>query len=325
MPRASKALSPDQLGRRSRLAPMSTGKRVTLQRRDIEWLSWLHRHGPLPSSFMLAATAQLGVSRKRATERLGDLFHEANTAHGGPYLMRPRQQFRTLDSRYQPLFYDLTSAGEAALRERKLWRERSRGVGGPWLHQLMVASITASIELAVNDRDDLEFIPQADILERAEATLQTEIAYDDPALKRRVVKAFAPDAVFGLKYITKDGPRYRFFVVEADRGTEPLVSNSGSRKSMLRSFHQYGAYIGEKLYRAHLGLTAPLLLLTVTTSEQRLANMLEVASEVPALSRAALFQSWESFRTPFRVPDLKPTLLGGPWQRVAGPFVVDQL
>ena len=137
-----------------------------------------------------------------------------------------------------------------------------------------------------------------------------------------MVKAFAPDSVFGLKYLTNEGPRFRFFAVEADRGTEPLISNTGSRKSMLRSFHQYGAYIGEKLYRSHLGLTAPLLVLTVTTSEQRLANMLEVAAQVPALSRAALFQSWESFRTPFRVPAPKAELLNEAWCRIAGPLTI---
>ncbi len=84
----------DTLGRRRRLHPRSTGKRVSLQERDWLWLRKLHEHGPLPSSFLLAFAEDSHRSEKRAKERLTDLFNEDNTPHGGPYLARPPQQFR---------------------------------------------------------------------------------------------------------------------------------------------------------------------------------------------------------------------------------------
>ena len=88
----------DTLDRRKRLSPISTGKRVTPQDRDILWFEKLAEHGPLPSSFLLAFAANMRKCEKRARERLTDLFNEDNTPDGGPYLVRPPQQFRTLDS-----------------------------------------------------------------------------------------------------------------------------------------------------------------------------------------------------------------------------------
>jgi hypothetical protein len=98
----------DTLGRRSRLIAQSTGKRVTPKERDLLWFQKLREHGPLPSSFLLDYAKNSHRSEKRAKERLTDLFNEDNTPHGGPYLSRPPQQFRTIDSRYNQLVYDLT-------------------------------------------------------------------------------------------------------------------------------------------------------------------------------------------------------------------------
>lgn len=137
----------DALGRRGRLHPQSTSKSITLQERDLLWLQKIHEHGPLASSVLLAFAKDKGASAKRAQERLTDLFNEGNTAHGGAYLTRPPQQFATIDSRYNQLVYDLAPAGVRALKGRQLWRETNAVTAGPWLHQFMVSSITASTEL----------------------------------------------------------------------------------------------------------------------------------------------------------------------------------
>lgn len=155
----------DSTGRRKRLQPTSTGKRVILQPRDWHWLQVLHEHGPLPSSFLLAFAKDYGVSEKRAKERLTDLFNEDNTAYGGPYLTRPVQQFQTLDSRYNQLVYDVGPAGERALTKEGYWRSAVSKTSGPWWHRLMVSCITASIKLAADNTHRLTYIPQADILE----------------------------------------------------------------------------------------------------------------------------------------------------------------
>ena len=54
------------LGRRSRLHPQSTGKRITLTERDLLWFEKIHEHGPLPSSFLLEYSKQTHRSAKRA-------------------------------------------------------------------------------------------------------------------------------------------------------------------------------------------------------------------------------------------------------------------
>ena len=84
----------DTLGRRSRVTAQPTGKRVSPTNRDLLWFRTLAEHGPLPTSFLLAFSQGSHASDKRARERLCDLFHENSTPDGGPYLIRPPQQFR---------------------------------------------------------------------------------------------------------------------------------------------------------------------------------------------------------------------------------------
>ncbi|MGV6850285.1 MAG: replication-relaxation family protein [Marinibacterium sp.] len=258
----------DALGRRRSHDRQTTGKRVRLSERDLLWLEKLHQHGPLPTSYLLAYSDALRTSYKRQKERLGDLFHEENTAHGGPYLDRPPQQFATLKAGYNQLVYQVAPAGTAALKEAGVWREND-GHHGPWVHRHMIACVTASIELETLQHQDISFIPQHQILERAGAGLSCKLDVNDPETGAAVRKDLMPDALFGLAYHTKHGDRFRFFVVEADRGTEPITSRNWNRKSFKRHLAQYEAYIGGAAYQAHLNLTAPLLVLNVVPDEIR--------------------------------------------------------
>ena len=280
----------DSLGRRSRMRATSTGKRIRLTDRDVEWLQFIHRHGPLASSHLLRSTRSHRRSEKRARERLGDLFHEANTAHGGPYLTRPHQQFHTIDSRYNQLVYNLAPAGIEAIRQLDLWSNHSGPSGGPWWHSFMVSSITGSIELDCHDRDDLRFISQAQILERAGLPLSFPVKYRHPSSKQIIECELRPDAMFGLEYLTDRGSRFRFFVVEADRSTEPLTSRSRVRKSILSSMLQYQYLLRDGVYRERFKLTAPLIVLFVCSSQPRAERMAEIAlANYPLIAPAMLF------------------------------------
>lgn len=305
----------DTLGRRNRMRANSTGKRIRLTDRDETWLEAIHRHGPLSSSFLLAFAKSMGASEKRARERLGDLFHESDTRHGGAYLARPAQQFQTVDSRYNQLVYDIAPAGKRALTEAAKWVDRSGPSGGPWWHKFMVASITASIELATMQRDDLTFIPQAKILGRADEQLTTSIKYLDPTSRKMVTKNLCPDALFGLEYHTNTGSRFRFFALEADRATEPLTTSAYSRKSASRSFAQYQAYVEDGVYKRHLSLTAPLLVLNVTTSAQRCEKLVETLLKKSSGNAYMLFRDWCAFGAPPKIPKPNMSLLNQPWQR----------
>jgi len=304
----------DQIGRRSRLRATSTGKRVTPQKRDLLWFAKLAEHGPLPSSFLLAFSQHSHKSEKRAKERLTDLFNEDNTPHGGPYLSRPLQQFRTIDSRYNQLVYDLAPAAKVALQQQG--NEASGAGSGPWLHSFMVSCITASIELACIDHPAISYIPQSRILARAKVELRYPTRITDPATGYAYNKDLLPDAVFGLEYHTPKGSRFRFFAVEADRATEPTTSANFHRKSVERNLLQYCDYVEDDGYQRHLKLTAPLLVLNVTSDPKRLEKMLKVAAgQFPHGCNYQLFQCWEDFGPVFRPPSSNPALLMGDWVR----------
>lgn len=304
----------DSIGRRSRSKAISTGKRVTPQARDLLWFAKLAEHGPLPTSFLIAYAKGTHKSPKRAQERLTDLFNEADTPHGGAYLTRPAQQFRTLDSRYNQLVYDLAPAALVALKRNGMTVDPVRS--GPWLHSFMVSCITASVELACRDRTDVKFIPQSAILTRANTSLRWSVELSDPGTGAIYSKDLIPDAVFGLEYVTEQGSRFRFYALEADRATEPTTSSTFHRKSFERHLLQYAQYIEAGEYREHLKLTAPMLVLNVTTSEARAARMMTLTGEhFPEGNNYQLFAIWDAFSTPFTPPVPKPDLLTGNWHR----------
>lgn len=278
------------------------------------WLTKLAEHGPLPTSFLLEFSRHTHKSEKRAKERLTDLFNEDNTPHGGPYLTRPPQQFRTIDSRYNKLVHDLTPAAIAALKDHGLGERPIRS--GPWLHNFMVSCITASFELACAQRANIEYIPQSAILARADSELRWPTKIADPKSGATYAKDLIPDAVFGLKYRTDAGSRFRFFAVEADRATEPATSGNFHRKSFARHLLQYEDYIERGGYRQHLNLTAPMLVLNVTSEPRRMTRMIALTEQhYPAGNSYQLFMAWEAFATPFRPPCPNETLLNGQWER----------
>ncbi len=313
----------DALGRRCRTKPTPTGKRITPQPRDLLWFEKLAEHGPLPSSFLLAFAKDSHRSEKRAKERLTDLFNEDRTPNKGSYLTRPAQQFRTLDARYNQLVYDLSPASVVALRKSGSAIRPARS--GPWQHSLMVSCITASIELACNERDDINYIPQSKILARAEASLRWQTEICDPDTGAAYKKDLLPDAVFGLEYLMSEGKRYRFYALEADRATEPLRSAEMHRKSFLRHLLQYEDYIEGDGYQEHLSLTAPMMALNVTTSEERMQRMVELTAELfPEGNSYQLFQAWDAFGPVF-VPPLPNLLLANhSWRTVGGMRRIDR-
>ena len=66
-----------------------------------------------------------------------------------------------------------------------------------------------------------------------------------------------PDQIYGIEYLTDDGSRYKFWVLEAERGTHPKTSKQ-DRKSVERMKVMYEA--GFRDMKAQLKLKAPLIL-----------------------------------------------------------------
>lgn len=306
----------DALNRRRRDRRQPTGKRVTPQERDLVWFQKLHEHGPLSSSYLHAFTRHMRRSEKRARDRLTDLFHEDRTPHGSAYLDRPWQQFRGFEARYQDLVFDLAPPAEMALKQNGLWSDFAAAPAGPWLHRYMTACITASIELATLDNPSVAFIPQHQILERAGTALRYPVTFEHPQGGKPETRDLIPDAIFGLEYRRGSESSYRFFIVEADRATEPTRASKFNRKSHLRTIQQYRAYVGQGLYKEHLKLTAGLLVLNVTINSATQQRMLNLTEELSGKGNTfLLFRTCEAFGPTFKPPQPMLELFSGEWER----------
>lgn len=301
----------DTLGRRTRTRRQQRGKRIGLRARDLLWFEKIREHGPLPTSYLLEFSGHLAVDRTRALKRLADLYHE------GGYLDRPEQQFHTIDARYNQLVYDLDSRAEAVLQEEGRHSDHSPRPTGPWTHRLMVSCITASLELAARKHRGLRYTPQHAILAQAGVGLRIPISFQDPTTGRKERRDLIPDALCGIHYL-RDGPsRYLLLAVEADRHTEPVCSRRIDRKSFRRSILQYREFIGRGLYKEHFKITAPLLVLTVTTSTRHMRHLVELVGAIAPSGKNSFmcFQAVPAFASPFKPPQPIPALLAGPWER----------
>ena len=312
----------DLLGRRSRDRRAPSGRQISLTERDLLWLEKLHRHGPLSSTFLLAYCRSTHRSEGRAKDRLTQLFHEAG-AHGGAYLDRPWQQFATHGARYHDLVYDMTDAGLRALKEAGRLREHVPAPGGPWVHRYMTAAVTASIELAALRTQHIRYIFGDEILARAQTPLCFSVTSDG------VASDLIPDAIFGLEYALEGRKLYRFFVVEADRGTEPTTASTSRnrRKSYERTIRQYREFVGKGQYKAPLRLTAGMVVLNVTTSEARTQTLIDLTGKLSDGGKNSymLFAALPQLGRAFKPVDVLEHLLYSPWQRAGlSGFRIDQ-
>lgn len=312
----------DLLGRRSRDRRAPSGRRISLTERDLLWLEKLHRHGPLASTFLLAYCKSTHRSEGRAKDRLTQLYHEAG-GHGGAYLDRPWQQFATHGARYHDLVYDVTDAGGRALKEAGRLREHVPAPGGPWVHRYMTAAITASIELATLQTQHVRYIFGDEILARAQAPLRFSVT------TYGVASDLIPDALFGLEYDREGRKLYRFFIVEADRATEPTTAAASRhrRKSYERTIRQYREFVGKGQYKAALRLTAGMVVLNVTTSETRMQNLIDLTGKLSDGGRNSymLFAPLPQLGRAFKPVDVLEHLLSSPWRRAGlSGFRIDQ-
>lgn len=289
--------------RRSRMRRTRTGKRLELTVRDIEIFKLLERYRYLPSTYIHAFVG--GASSTRFKERLGDLFHEG-------YVDRPSQQWDFADARHSPAVYEtgaraartLFDAGIMAGDRRTFLREAAHR---QYRHSLMICQILASLELRARANPLLRFIGWSEILGRApEATRSSIAPFRLPVPSGGYL---VPDGLFGLQYQAAR-PSYRFFAVEADRGTMPLLRTNSRQSSLIGKIEGYRAAYAAGQHRTNWGVPN-LLVLVVTTEEARARSLLAACTSTgPAvLCRSVLIQD-------LKVPC--PTLLTEPWDRVAG-------
>jgi len=177
-----------------------------------------------------------------------------------------------------------------------------------FLHALMICEALASMELAVRADGRLRFIAWPEILARApEATRASRTPFRLPVRSGGYV---VPDGLLGLEYRAGDAKSYRFFALEADRGTMPVVRSRPGQTSYLGKLAAYGEIIGQQAHKTHWGIPN-LLVLTLMNSEARMRATLERLSKQPGDNAAFLFKAIDAsaLRTPAK------QLLFEPWQR----------
>lgn len=278
----------------------SLGKRLELTRRDMELFEVLGRYRYLRSTYLHAFVG--GASRTRFKERLGDLFHEG-------YLDRPPLQWTFADARFAPVVYESGKRGTEArwakgASDGREWQVAATA-GRQFLHALMICEALASFELGARAVNGLRFISWPEILARApEPTRTTSKPLRLPLASGRSV---VPDAVFGLEYGAFDPKTYRFFALEADRGTMPIERSSPDQTSYLGKLAGYGEVLAREAHRAHWRIPN-LLVLTLTTGEARKSAIVAKLGEGSA---AFLFKAVraETLASPLAA------LLSEPWER----------
>jgi hypothetical protein len=288
--------------------------------RDIEIFKLLLRFRYLPADYIHAF---VGGNEKALSHRLNLLSRKPNL-----YLARPLQQRQNADANYRRLIYQLDERGSRALRERGL-SFLSKSYHHNFTHELMVAQITASIELATRDNSNIRLIPWPEILANPNTPQPTRDS-STPATIRvsyvlrgepRTDEITADARPFGLER-TVDGKRsYLFFPgIEADYGTEPIEASDTARSSIAKKVAAYLAIAEQGIHRSHFGFPN-FLVPFITTGAARLASMIDLVERLTdgRGSKILLFKTFPTFTSPEKPPAPSGDILTAPWQRAGFP------
>ncbi|MGD0867336.1 MAG: replication-relaxation family protein [Rhizomicrobium sp.] len=283
-----------------------TGKRIELTARDLEIFRVLTRYRYLSSAYIHAFVG--GASETRFKERLGDLFHEG-------YLDRPNQQWQFAGALYQPTIYE---AGDGARRvlcdqdDNDSCTFLATNAHRQFAHSMMICEVLASLEIGARHDPSLRFIGGPEILARAPAdTRASATPFRMPMPNGGSV---VPDGMFGLEYANGGNKTYRFFALEADRGTMPISRSDGDQTSYLGKIAAYRDLLAHRVYKIALGIPN-LLVLTITTGEPRMREVMRQMEGQADSSAPFLFKT--AGPSDLRLP--APGLLSEPWERAGLP------
>jgi hypothetical protein len=288
--------------------------------RDVEIFVLLARFRYLPADYIHAF---VGGNAKALCHRLGLLSRKPNL-----YLSRPLQQRLRADANHRPLIYELD---ERAIR---LLRERGRPVPPKtyqrnFAHQLLIAQVTASIDLGARDSATARVIDWQEIIanEKTPAALRTAaipsavtVSYSFRG-QTRTEQIIADARPFGIERTVEGARSYLFFPgIEADCAAEPIDTRDPERSSIGRKFAAYLAIVEQGLHRSHFGFPN-FFIPFVTTSSARMRSMMRLLELVTAGqgSKIFLFKTFPAFTSPEQPPSASGHMLTEPWQRAGFP------
>jgi hypothetical protein len=264
--------------------------RFELTERDTQILRLVARHHFIRSKQIIAVLTALspGSSAQQILRRLELLFH-------GAYLSRPQAQ----SERYrvgggsEPMTYCLGNRGSDLLAERFSfrraavdWTAKARTAKrGEIEHALEVTDFMVALELACSRRKTLRIIHLDEIVNSIapSATKENPKPYFWPVSvrwrgKESVIHPI-PDKIFGIQDLSRpEGRNRKFFFVEVDRGTMPVVRIELTKTSFVRKLLAYGNTYQRDLHTEIYGFPN-MRVLTVTRGRQRINSIIAAHQE----------------------------------------------
>jgi DNA-binding transcriptional MerR regulator len=244
----------DRLGRRDRFTRTPTGKRLSLNERDLDILHWLYRYRYLRQDQLVHILAPR--SPKRLIERLGDLFHETG------FINRPQLQAPLFDARATPMLYEVSTKGIryleslGALPHRAVtFSKRSRRSFSPqFLHTMMIIETLLGIELETRTEANRRLVPVDEIL--AKAPTETAASRNPLAIDVRhqgKSTKIIPDGLYGIEYEQSGIKGYRFWALECER-TSPQNRSTRKHSSTAKKKELYAALLQDQIFKERWGI-----------------------------------------------------------------------
>jgi hypothetical protein len=222
----------------------------------------------------------------------------------------------------QRLYYQLTSRGVEWLNANGYEAHQPRRVYNLG-HTGLVSHIMASITTGVAQHEGAEFVPWDEMQKHPKFPAATIKEADNTAIPHPVKGHIRPDThPFGIVLPNGEKQSFRFFVVEADNGTEtvqPTRPREYKGNSLYAKFEAYLAFIESKGFRDRYGLPNYFVLFVFTSRERMKNAKAALQSIAPAGSRFVLFQATDPdaqpgyiFTTPCERVGFEPLQLNQP-------------
>ncbi len=171
--------------------------------------------------------------------------------------------------------------------------------GNQFWHQIFLDDILLSIEIACN-KAGLAFRDREEVLRGKPFVLPTKIENT----------SIEPDAIFAIEDT--------YFVLEADRGTEPIERPSLKQSSYYRKMLQYRDVMQNQTHKKEWGIPN-LKVLNITTKPERVNNLMEILEREGMTPLSMCFKAYPSLASTLKSPKPLLSILADPMQRVGHP------
>jgi hypothetical protein len=224
------------------------------------------------------------ASEQKMRRRLRLLFHDG-------YLARPRAQIASMIDRQgsKSIAYTLTPRGAQFLAALDGTTYRPKAGDTKLLqleHALEITDFIVRHEAACRGSEFLELVSFEDLLAGAPEATRRQSSPDAWRVNvrhegARHTLSIRPDAIFAIRHrelAARGKPASKFFFLEADRGTMPIMRPRLYQTSIFRKFLAYAETFRAGAHKAHFGMDN-MRVLFVVKNRARLENMIEALSE----------------------------------------------